>query len=367
MHSDGAGAGVSGRSMTSLRVIRGGRGGAPDVGPIGDISAAFSVAASYKDVAQKYANMAGGLAKDLIDDANKAIAVYEAVGEGAAIGGMVGPWGAAAGAVIAGIYSTFDNFGGDIEKAMHDTFNPDDFTPGQYDEMKRNCVRSGGIPNWGHAPDNEDGCIYPDGTTSGGDYARHPPPGQQSIRGDSFYDYNLTRSTCPGPFGVPIPLPAGTKCLPGIGPVPTPAPPKKKPIYSQLVQAKPMAPIGPALLAKANVGSTSVADLRSVEKRIEMLHALKPGETLAVGAQIPFLSAADQAQLASEGKYAPGKGPAAVVPLTPADIIAKQDAAAAVRAAPTDAPTSNVVPIVVAGAGALTLAAGLFFVVKRLL
>lgn len=127
--------------------------------------------------------------KDGVDDAEKAEKIGEAVAMGTAIGacipllGEIGV-GEALGAVVAGIYSTFDQFGPEIMAFI----NPPAFKESDYDNMRRAAIKAGAVPNPGHAPDNEDGCIFPDGTTSGGNYPRHPPPGQKSIRGDVPYD-----------------------------------------------------------------------------------------------------------------------------------------------------------------------------------
>jgi hypothetical protein len=118
---------------------------------------------------------------------------------GTAIGGVVGSW-------IGGVYGAFDNFGGDIEKIAHDVFNPEDFTPGDYDRMRLRCIESGGLPVHGKAPDNEDGCVYPDGKTSGGDWPRHPAPGVQRVRGDSPWSVqHMPDGMIPDPNGNPMP------------------------------------------------------------------------------------------------------------------------------------------------------------------
>lgn len=131
--------------------------------------------------------------RDGVTDAEKAEKIALACTEGAAIGacipllGEIGV-GEILGAVCAGIYSTFDNFGPEIKALI----NPPDFKESDYDRMRRAGLKAGAIPNPGHAPDNDDGCIFPDGTTSGGEYPRHPPPGVQSIRGDAPYTSETT-------------------------------------------------------------------------------------------------------------------------------------------------------------------------------
>lgn len=295
----------------------------------GDLGEMSGVATQYLDVLKKYAGMGGKLGADIVETASKALSVVTDVSTGAAMGATFGPIGAGAGAVIAGIYSTFDNFGGDIMAV----FNPPDFNEGDYDRMKKNCMRSGGIPNFGHAPDNEDGCIYPDGTMSGGDYPRHPPPGVKMIRGDSFYDYDAVANLCLDKNGKYVPLPPGWGCAQGLGPVPPPPPP----------------PVGPALLAPVNKsGYDGAAHAASAEKRVAMLHALPPGGTLAVGAQIPFLPQWAQDALAKEGIYAPGKAPKPIVIVSPKAMLtnllppATKQAVVTVAAAMTGDPKASV-------------------------
>lgn len=136
----------------------------------------------------KLGNQALDIIKDGVTDAEKAEKIALAASEGAAIGacipllGEIGV-GEILGAVCAGLYSTFDNFGPEIMALI----NPPAFKESDYDGMRRAGIKAGAIPNPGHAPDNADGCIFPDGTTSGGNYPRHPPPGVQSIRGDTPY------------------------------------------------------------------------------------------------------------------------------------------------------------------------------------
>jgi len=268
----------------------------------GDLGA---YADSYKSVVTKYAEAGGSLGAQVVATADKAMAVARDAAIGAGIGAAIPVLGElgigeVGGALIAGIYSAFDNFGDDISAF----FNPPDFNEGDYDRMKKNCLRSGGIPNWGHAPDNEDGCIYPDGTTSGGDYPHHPPPGVHSIRGDSFYDYDSVQGLCMGPNGQYVALPMGYTCAPGIGPVPPPAalrgPPPVIPISNARTlritpTSKPIIPIAnarrmllktpgttPEAKAMVTVAAAMTGDPQATVDMRSTVDAARAGDALAI-------------------------------------------------------------------------------------
>ena len=164
----------------------------PDISQTGFSQAFTDVANYYGKLGIKVAKgefaQITDIVKQGVDEAKKALAVAQATAQGAAIGACAGWIGSAVGATVAGIYSTFDKFGPEIQHF----FNPPSIDESQYDQMRKRAIMIGALPVPGKAPDNEDGCIFPDGTTSGGLWPRHPPPGQQSIRGDD-----------PWPGGVP--------------------------------------------------------------------------------------------------------------------------------------------------------------------
>jgi len=175
------------------------------------------LAPAFKDVVQHYIGKGAEsilqAGEDIEDYGKKLVAVGEDVGTGASVGAAIGTVfpiignvvGGVVGSYIGGVYGAFDQFGGDIHKILHNTLNPDDFSAGDYDRMRKRGILSGGLPNPGHAPDNEDGIIYPDGKTSGGDWPRHPGPGVQSVRGDTPYPVDIPPGMIPGPDGYPIP------------------------------------------------------------------------------------------------------------------------------------------------------------------
>lgn len=156
------------------------------------------IAQEFKDAATKYIGAGAAQLADAIQKGGETLEKLEKVGEdyaagtalGAGIASVVPIFGTAVGAIIGGwvggVYGFFDNFGGDVEQAVHDLFNPQDFTPGDYDRQRLRCIKSGGLPHPGFAPDNEDGCVYPSGGMSGGEYPRDPGPGRK-VRGDNQY------------------------------------------------------------------------------------------------------------------------------------------------------------------------------------
>lgn len=175
------------------------------------------VSQDFKDVVQHYigqgaaAILAAG--EEIEEYGKKLVAVAEDAGTGAAMGGAIGTAfpiignviGGAVGSFVGGVYGAFDQFGGDIQKILHNTLNPDDFSTGDYDRMRKRGILAGGLPNPGYPPDNEKGIIFPDGKTSGGDWPRWPGPGVQSMRGDTPYPVAIPQGMIPGPDGNPMP------------------------------------------------------------------------------------------------------------------------------------------------------------------
>lgn len=184
----------------------------------------------YIAVVQKYGGdgvaMLAGDAAQAADYLAKAERVFEDAAAGGALGAGIGAAipilgelgiteviGGYAGTYIAGVLGAFDEFGGDITKVIHNVFNPDDFTPGDYDRQRKRCIASGGLPNPGWPPDNECGCIYPSGGTSGGEWPRDPGPGK-AVRGDNPYPAAMPPGMCPDANGNPAPC---TKLIPTFG------------------------------------------------------------------------------------------------------------------------------------------------------
>lgn len=186
---------------------------------------------------------------------------------GSALGGAIGSIvpgvgtviGGAVGSVVGGVYGAIDQFGGDVV----DLFNPPAFGEDDYTRIKRKCVESGGEVVGGIAPDQYGACRYPDGSLSGGDW---PFPGtwnlhqsDERIVDRAAYEAHLP-PMCAGPLGVPMPIPPGWTCQPGIGPVPPPP------------------PVPPALLPNPKLGAVTT-DPRyniAIQKKADALRAGKP-------------------------------------------------------------------------------------------
>lgn len=193
-------------------------------GGVGDCACAPAAASRARPCGCRHIGDIGGKLEGVGQDTAEGALVGGAIGTAIPIPGIGTGLGATVGSYVGGAYGIVDNFGGDISDAASSIGHAvggifgggPEYSEDDYTRMKNACRASGGEPNPGIPPDQPTGCIYPDGTTSGGYDPHHP--------------LQFSGASCSGPLGISIALPVGFVCGPGGFPVPAafaPPPPPR--------------------------------------------------------------------------------------------------------------------------------------------